>query len=152
MLLEHERDYVLGMDAFIMECTRTRSLLRFWHGCSQARMHSNTNGSIAWPWVLSSSSALEHERCDGLCMDALATVSSWNTNVIMVWTWMLPTSSALEYDPSLSAVEHACYDGSGMDALIIECTRTRTLIWFGHGCSGNRMLLETKRESGCSSP
>ena len=86
-------------------------------------------------WVLSSSNALEHERkyrlamgalenerYDGLCMDALVTVCSWKTKVIMVWTWMLPTSSALERDPSLSALEQARYDGSGMDAPIIEWT------------------------------
>ena len=63
----------------------------------------------------------------------------------------------------------------GKNALIIECTLTRTLLrlgngcsyhrvrsntnvimvwawmhrWFGHGCSGNRMLLEKKEDSGC---
>ena len=25
--------------------------------------------------------------------------------------------------------------------------RTRTLLWFGHGCSGHRMLLEHERSS-----
>ena len=58
---------------------------------------------------------LEHERYYGLGMDALVIVCSWNTNVIMVWAWMLWLSYALG---------------------------TRTLLWFGHGCSGYRMLLE----------
>ena len=166
--VEHGRYSGLGMDALKIECTRTRPLLWFWHGCSQARMHSNTNGSIAWPRVLSSSSALQHERYDGLCMDALVAVCSWNTNVIMVWTWMLPTLVHSNTIQSLSALEHARYDGSGMmlssssapaehepyyglgmDALIIECTRTRTLLWFGHGCFGKRMLLETRQDCGC---
>ena len=57
---------------------------------------------------------LEHERYYGLGMDALVIVCSWNTNVIMVWAWMLWLSYALG---------------------------TRTLLWFGHGCSGERMLF-----------
>ena len=64
---------------------------------------------------------LEHERCYGLGMDALVIVCSWNTNVIMVWAWMLGLSYALG---------------------------TRTLLWFGHGCSGYRMLLEHERYYG----
>ena len=32
---------------------------------------------------------LEHKRYDGLGMDALVSVCSWNMNVIMVWAWML---------------------------------------------------------------
>ena len=58
---------------------------------------------------------LEHERYYGLGMDALVSVCSWNTNVIVVWAWMLWRAYALG---------------------------TRTLLWFGHGCSGERMLLE----------
>ena len=38
---------------------------------------------------------LEHERYNGLGMDALDCVCSWNTNVIMVWAWMLWSA----YDP-----------------------------------------------------
>ena len=49
-----------------------------------------------------------------------------NTIVIMVWAWMLSSWSALEHDR---------YYGLGMDALKIESTRTRSLLWFGHGCS-----------------
>ena len=64
---------------------------------------------------------LEHERYYGLGMDAQVIVGSWNTNVIMVWAWMLGLSYAL---------------GTG------------TLLWFGHGCSGYRMLLERERYYG----
>ena len=64
---------------------------------------------------------LEHERYHGLGMGALATICSWNMNVIMVWAWMLWQPYALG---------------------------TRTLSWFGHGCSGNRMLLEHERYHG----
>ena len=61
----------------------------------------------------------EHERDYGLGMDALVSVCSWNTNEIMawVWAWMLWSAYALG---------------------------TRTRLWFGHGCSGQRMLLNTK--------
>ena len=64
---------------------------------------------------------LEHERYYGLGMDARVIVCSWNTNVIMVWAWILWLSYALG---------------------------TRTLLWFGHGCSGYRMLLEHERYYG----
>ena len=38
---------------------------------------------------------LEHERNNGLGMDALVTVCSWNTKGIMVWAWMLLSPYAL---------------------------------------------------------
>ena len=60
-------------------------------------------------------------RNNGLGIDALVIVCSWNTNVIMVWAWMLWSSYAL---------------GTG------------TELWFGHGCSGHRMLLEHERYYG----
>ena len=31
--------------------------------------------------------------------------------------------------------------GLGMDALVIALTGTRTELWFGHGCSGEPMLV-----------
>ena len=159
MLLEHERYHGLGMDALVIVCFR------------------NTNVIMAWAWILWSSYALgtrtlswsghgcsghrmllEHERYHGLGMDALVTVCSWNMNVMMVWARMLWSSYALE---------HERYHGLGMDALVIVCSRntnvimvwawmlwssyalgTRTLLWFGHGCSGHRMLSEHKRYYG----
>ena len=36
----------------------------------------------------------------------------------------------------------------GMDALLIAVTSTRTELWFGHGCTGYRMLLEHKGDYG----
>ena len=62
-----------------------------------------------------------HERYYGLGMDALVSVCSWNTNAIMVWAWMLWSAYALG---------------------------TRTLLWFGHGCFGQRMLSEHERYYG----
>ena len=56
----------------------------------------------------------EHDRNYGLGMDALVTVCSSNTNGSMVWAWMLWSAYALP---------------------------TRTEVWFGHGCSGQRMLF-----------
>ena len=95
---------------------------------------------MVWAWILWSSYALgtrtllwfghgcsghrmllEHERYHGLGMDALVIVCSSNTNVIMVWAWMLWSSYALG---------------------------ARTLSWFGHACSGHRMLLEHERYHG----
>ena len=72
MLLEHERNYDLGMDALgnrmLLEHERNYDL---GHGCSGNRM------------------LLEHERNYDLGMGALGTVCSWNTNGIMIWAWML---------------------------------------------------------------
>ena len=81
MLLVHERDYVLGMDALIIECTalepdpslsalararydgsgmdvliiecaRTRPVLWFGHGCFHDGVHSNTIVIMVWAWML----------------------------------------------------------------------------------------------------
>ena len=79
MLLEHERNYGLGMDAVVTVCS--------W----------NTNGIMVWAWMelwsghgcSSHRMLLEHKQNYGLGMDAVVTVYSWNTNGIMVWAWML---------------------------------------------------------------
>ena len=63
----------------------------------------------------------EHERNYGLGMDALVIVCSSNTNGSMVWAWMLWSPYALP---------------------------TRTEAWFGHGCSGQRMLFQHERNYG----
>ena len=117
----------------------------------------------------------EHERYYGLRMDALVSVCSRNTNVIMVCAWM-PWSAYALGTRMLSWFGHGCfgqrmhsaherYYGLGMDALVSVCSwnmnmvwawmpwsayalRTRTLLWFGHGCSGYRMLLEHERYCG----
>ena len=61
------------------------------------------------------------ERKYGLGMDVQVTACSWNTNGILVWAWMLWKPYALG---------------------------TRTELWFGHGCSSDRMLLEHERNYG----
>ena len=86
-LLEHERNYGLGMDALVTVGTRTE--LWFGHGCSGDCMlleHERNYGLgmhalvTVGSWML-----VEHERNYGLGMDALVTACSWNTNGIMVW-------------------------------------------------------------------
>ena len=118
---------------------------------------------------------LEHERNYGLGMDAVVIVCSWNTSRIMVWAWMLWLSYALGTRTLLwfghkcsgyrKRWEHERYYGLGLDALVrthLEHERyvracmlrlsyalgTRTLLWFGHGCSGYLMLLEHERYDG----
>ena len=58
----------------------------------------------------------EHERDYDLGMDALVRICSWNTKGIMVWAWMLWSAYALG---------------------------TRSELWFGHGCSGQRTHRNT---------
>ena len=144
MLLEHERYHGLSWAHRQPYALGTRTLSWFGHGCSGNRM------------------LLEHERYHGFGMDALATVCSWNRNVIMVWAWMLWQPYALG-----TRTEHERYHDLGMAALPSLCSwntnvimvwawahrqpyalGTRTLSWFGHGCSGNRMLLEHERYHG----
>ena len=122
MLLEHERNYGLSMNALVTVCScntkgimvgawmlwspyalGTRRELCFGHGCSGHRM------------------LLEHERTYGLSMNALVTVCSCNTKGIMVGAWMLRSPYALG---------------------------TRRELWFGHACSSHRMLLEHERNCG----
>ena len=71
MLLGHERNYDLGMDAGATVCS--------W----------DTNGIMIWALLLG------HERNYDLSMDARATVCSWDTNGIMIWAWMLGPPYAL---------------------------------------------------------
>ena len=159
MLLEHERNYGLGMDALVTVC--------FW----------NTNGIMVWAWMLWSPYAfgtrtelwfghgcsghrmlLEHERNYGLGMDALVTVCFWNTNGIMVWAWMLWSPYALGTRTELwfghgcsghrMLLEHERNYGLGMDALVTVCFWNTNELWFGHGCSGHRLLLEHERNYG----
>ena len=234
MLLEHERNYGLGVDALVTVCSwstnrimvwawmlwilyalGTRTELWFGHGCSGYCMlleHErnyglgmdaldtvcswNTNRIVVWAWMLWILYALgtrtelwfghgcsgycmllEHERNYGLGMDALDTVCSWNTNGIMVWAWMLwilytlRTRTALRFGHGCSGdrmlLEHERNYGLGMDALDTVCSwntngimvwawmlwilyalGTRTELWFGHGCSGYCMLLEHEQNYG----
>ena len=90
MLLGHERNYDLGMDALVIARIQklngimswawmlgrpyalgTRTELGVGHGCSADRTHSKT------------------ERNYELGTDARATVCSWDTNGIRSWAWML---------------------------------------------------------------
>ena len=178
MLLEHERNYSLGMDALVTVCS--------W----------NTNGIMVWAWMLWSpyaigtrknswfvhgcsgqSMLLEHARNYGLGMDALDSGCSWNTNGVMVWAWMLwsayalGTRTGLWFEHGCSGhrmlLEHERSYGLGMDALVSGCSwntngimiwawmlwsayalGTLTGLWFGHGCSSQRMLWERERRYG----
>ena len=59
-----------------------------------------------------------HERNYGLGMDVLVSTCSCNTKGFMAWAWMFLSAHALV---------------------------TRQDLWFGHGCSGQRMFLEHER-------
>ena len=140
MLLEHERNYGLGMDALVTVCSwntngimvwawmlwspyalGTRTELWFGHGCSGHRVLLEHERNYGLGMDAGQRVLLEHERNYGLGMDALVIVCSWNANGFMVWAWMLWSPYALG---------------------------TRTELWFGHGCSGHRMLLEHERNYG----
>ena len=141
-------------------CARgPRTLLWFGHGCTGHRV------------------LVDQERYSGLGMDALVTVCSWTTNVIMVWAWMHWSPCARGPRTSLwfghgctghrVLVDQKRHYGLGMDALVTVCSWTRnvimvwawmhwspcargprTLLWFGHGCTGHRVLVDQKRHYG----
>ena len=122
MLLEHERHNDLGMDALIIQRTRTRTSLWFGHGCYRDRMlleHERYYGLGMGATM--TVCPFEHQRSYGLGMGALVTVCSRNTNVLMIWAWVLWSAYALG---------------------------TRMSFWFGHGCYSDRMLLEHRRYYG----
>ena len=83
MLLEHKRYYGLGMEATATVCSWNTNVITAMDGtvtvCSW-----NTNAIMIWAWMLSSSSALEHERHYGLGMDAAVSVCSWNRKVSQI--------------------------------------------------------------------
>ena len=126
MLLEHERNSGLGMDALVSVRSWNTKAIMVW-----ALMHWlayvcswNTNGiMVCGHGCTGSRMLLEHERNYGLGMDALVSVRSWNTKAIMVWALMHWFAYVL---------------GTG------------TELWFGHRCSGDRMLLEHERTYGLS--
>ena len=138
MLLEHERFYGLDMDALTPYALGTR----MWKLAEKhANMRMDRNAACASDFCCCA-------RTYGLGMDALVTVCSWNTNVIMVSAWMLWSSDSLKNER---------HYGLGMDAIVTVCSwnpngtlvwawmlwsayalGTRTLSWFGHGCTGHR--------------
>ena len=121
MLLEHERDYGLGMDVMVTLCS--------W----------NTNEIMVWAWMQRESYALgaEHERDYGLGMDVTVTLCSWSGARRRLWFGHCCKGKRM-------LLEHERDYGLGMDAKGIVCSRSgaRTRLWFGHGCNGNPMLLE----------
>ena len=81
---------------------------------------------------------LEHERFCGFGICALVTVCSRNTNVLMVWAWVFWSAYAL-------GIRTLFYD---MKATVTACSWKRMLLWFGHGCTSDRMVLEHERYYG----
>ena len=153
-LLEHERNYGLGMGALFTICSWNMNGIEVWAWmlwspyalgtrtelCSGH--HGNTNGIMAWAWMLWSPYALgartelrsgrcvlwEHERNFGLGMDALVTVCSWNMNGIMVWAWMHGRHMLLEHERNY---------GLGMDAVLTVCSGNTNgiMVWAWRLCS-----------------
>ena len=137
MLLEHERNYGSGLDALLSVCSWNTNaiLVRAWMLWSAYDLGTRTELWMLWSayalgtrtelWFGHGCSGqrmlLQHERNYGLGLDALLSVCSWNTNGIMVRAWILCSAYALG---------------------------TRTELWFGHGCSGQRMILEHERNFG----
>ena len=117
--LQHEH-YRLGMDTVIIECVRTRTEVSLGHGCSQHRVHLNTNVLLAWAWMLSSLSAIENNRGYGSDMDALK-IKCIRTRLLLWFghgCW-LSSSSVLKNDR---------YYGSGMGALVNVCSWNANII------------------------
>ena len=175
MLSEHERYHALGMDALATVCSRNTNVIMLWAWTQWQPYALGTRTLSCFGRGRSANRMLlEHERYHALGVDAVPTVCSWNTNVIMLWAWTQRQPYALG-TRTLSCFGHGCsgnrmlseqerYHALGMDAAATVCSGntnvimlwawtqwqpyalgTRTLSCFGHGCSGNRMLLEHER-------
>ena len=53
---------VVGMDALVIRCSQTWTLLKFGHTCFGQPMQPNMNVIMLWAWMLWSSNEVEHER------------------------------------------------------------------------------------------
>ena len=74
MLLNHGRDYGLGMDAIVMYALGTRTLFWFGHGCSSHRMLLDHRHYYGLGVDASHRMFLEHGHDYGSGMDALVNV------------------------------------------------------------------------------
>ena len=175
MLMEHERNHSLGMDAQVTVCSWKTHGIMLWAWMLWAPCALGTRTELCFGHGCSGHHVLlEHERNYALGMDALASTCSWNTNEIILWAWMLWPPRALGTRTKLF-FGHGCSDhrmlwehernyALGMDALITVCSwntngimfcawmlwlpcafGTRTESFFGHGCSDHRMLWEHER-------
>ena len=82
MLLEHERNHGLAMDALVTECSWNMNRIVAWHGCSGNCMRWNKNDFWFRHRCFANRVLLKHvllERNYGLDMDALVNECSWNT-------------------------------------------------------------------------
>ena len=180
VLVDHERHYGLGKDALVAVCSWTTNVIMVW-----ARMHWSpcARGPRTSLWFGQGCTGrrvlVDHERYYGLGKDALVTVCSWTVNVIMVWARMHWSPCArgprtlLWFGQGCTGhrvlVDHERYYGLGKDALVTVCSWTtnvimvwarmhwspcargpRTLLWFGHGCTGHRVFVDHERYYGLS--
>ena len=102
MLLEHERNYDLGMDALVTVCS--------W----------NTNGIRIWVWMLSWSYAHGTRTDLWFGHGCSGHACSWNKNGIIVRAWMF-------WSPNALGTRSPVWFGY-MDALVIVCAT----LWFEH--------------------
>ena len=100
--------------------------------------------------------SVEHERSFGLGMDALVTLLllEHERYLLLGMDALFQSEFVVSYMPAMVSCKKGVlcrrrnYCLFTEDALVIVCTRTCTLLCFGHGCSGDRMLLERERYSG----
>ena len=178
MLVDHERYYGLGMDALVTVCSWTTNVIMVWAWMHWSQCARGPRTSLWFGHGCTGHRVLvDQKRHYGLGMDALVTVCSWTRNVIMVWAWMHWSPCArgprtlLWFGHGCTGhrvlVDHKRNYGLGMDALVTVCSWTRnvimvwawmhwspcargprTLLWFGHGCTGHHVLVDQKRHYG----
>ena len=131
--LRNGRHMVWAMDALGMGCSQEWTSLWFGHGCFGNGMLSGMDVIMVWAWMLWEWDALRNGRHYGLGNGCFGNGMLSGMDVIMVWAWML-----WEWD----ALRNGRHYGLGMDAKVIVRFRILSLFWFGHGCSGNRVLSD----------
>ena len=174
MLSEHEHYYGLGMDALIIVCSRNKSFTMVW---AWMHLLSYALGTRTLLWFGHGRTIFgmlsEHEHSYGLGVGARYLVCSRNhpCHYLSYALYALGTRRLFWFGNGCTCYrmlsEHERYYGLGMVAQFLVCFRktnatvvwawmrlssyalgTRTLSWFGHGCTSNRMLAEHERSYG----
>ena len=141
MLLEHERYHGLGMHALATVCSRNTNVIMLW---AWAHRHPYALGTRTLSCFghgrIANRMLSEHERYPAEGMGASPTVCSRNTNVFMLWAWAHRQPYALGTRTGIMLWAWAHRQPYALG--------TRTLSCFGHGRTGNPVLLEHERYHG----
>ena len=162
-LSQHERFMVWPWTHWTWYALKTPTFLRLEHGCTCDGMsglvmdalvtvcsqNANVNVTMVWDGCSGNRMLSEHEYYYGFGIDALGTVCSRNTYALERRTLYGLAMDALD----TVCLQHQRYSGRSMAALVTACMAWpwrigHRMLWFGHECTGNRMLSKHEQYYG----